>query len=368
MRLLKALYASLFCLLLGQTIFAQLPSIVTGHVTDASGAGIPEVKVEAITTCNGDRGTVAQTRNSTTTNERGEYSASYIFGAIPPPPSRSCALVVQSVIVEKTGLELRQLFYSRTNSNTEIRDFVGTPPSVLSIVSAADYNTTLSSESIAAAFGTGLASITASASTLPLPTTLGDVRVSVQGYNQAEQAAALFFVSPTQINYLLPAGLLDNSIALVKISSGAQLVAASFILINQVAPAIFTADASGHGLPAAVVLRIKSDGTQSYEAIGRFDPNTNKFIPIPIDLGAETDRVFLVLFGTGWRNRTPSTSSAGAYIADIFYEASFAGAHPTLVGVDQLNLLLPHSLAGRGEVAIQITVGAPSNRVSVNIR
>lgn len=38
-----------------------------------------------------------------------------------------------------------------------------------------------------------------------------------------------------------------------------------------VAPALFTADASGRGLAAALVLRIKADNSQSFEPVARFD-------------------------------------------------------------------------------------------------
>src|SRR5437868_1054331 len=68
-------------------------------------------------------------------------------------------------------------------------------------VSAASYATVVSPESIVAAFGVGLATEIKVASTIPLPTTLAGTTVRVNG-----EAALLFFVSPQQINYLIPAG------------------------------------------------------------------------------------------------------------------------------------------------------------------
>ena len=48
---------------------------------------------------------------------------------------------------------------------------------------------------------------------------------------------------------------------------------------------------------------------------------------------------------------------------------NFAGAQGTLIGLDQINVLLPRSLAGRGEVEIALTVdGKQANPVKVQIR
>jgi hypothetical protein len=38
-------------------------------------------------------------------------------------------------------------------------------------------------------------------------------------------------------------------------------------------------------VPAAVVLRIKANGAQSFEALTQFNQATNRFEPAPIDLG-----------------------------------------------------------------------------------
>jgi uncharacterized protein (TIGR03437 family) len=75
-----------------------------------------------------------------------------------------------------------------------------TPPAITSIVNAASFTPQLSPGCLAAIFGTNLASATATAATQPLPTTLGDVTVMVNSV-----AAPLQYVSPAQINFVLPA-------------------------------------------------------------------------------------------------------------------------------------------------------------------
>jgi uncharacterized protein (TIGR03437 family) len=87
-----------------------------------------------------------------------------------------------------------------------------------------------------------------------------------------------------------------------------------------------------------------------------------------VDLGAESDQVFLVLFGTGIRFRDSSgvvAATVGGEPAEVLY----AGSQNEYVGVDQVNLRLARSLAGRGEVDIVVRVdGQASNAVRVNVR
>jgi hypothetical protein len=72
--------------------------------------------------------------------------------------------------------------------------------------SAASYEKAVAPDSIVAAFGTNLTNVTQSANTLPLPTTLGNLTVEVNG-----RLASLFFVSPGQINYLLTADPVEGT-------------------------------------------------------------------------------------------------------------------------------------------------------------
>jgi uncharacterized protein (TIGR03437 family) len=59
------------------------------------------------------------------------------------------------------------------------------------------------------------------------------------------------------------------------------------------------------------------------------------------------------------------SAKIGGAAADVL----FAGAQPNLVGVDQVNLRVPRSLIGRGEVDVVLTVnGQTSNTVTVNVR
>ncbi len=231
-------------------------------------------------------------------------------------------------------------------------------------VSAANFAPRLSPNAIAAVFGRGLAKSTQPAPSQPLPLNIDGTSVEVIDSRGATRAAPLFFVSPNQVNLLIPEGTATGGVVLRILVDGI-LFADGVVTINTVAPALFSVSADGNGLAAGVILRIKADGTQSFEPIARFDSAQNKFVPIPIDFGAETDQVFLALFGSGIRGRS-ALGAINVRVGDVDLPAQFAGPQNDFVGLDQVNVLLPRTLGGRGEVTISMTVdGNLANPVNV---
>lgn len=243
------------------------------------------------------------------------------------------------------------------------------PTDPISTVSAASFlaGNPLASESISAAFGPNLAVVTQSSAATPLPTNLGGTQVLVKDNAGVERAAPLFFVSPNQVNYLIPAGTATGS-ATITILNWSGVVSRGSVQINAVAPGLFAANANGRGVAAAVIERVRANGTRSTEPVAQFDPEQNQFVPIPIDLGAAGDQVFLVLFGTGIRFRG-TLSAVTATIGGTNAEVSFAGAQSEFVGLDQVNLRLPVSLAGRADVDVTLMVdGQQANVVRIKIK
>lgn len=127
-------------------------------------------------------------------------------------------------------------------------------------------------------------------------------------------------------------------------------------------------NATGRGLPAAAALRVRGDGSQVYESIARFDMQRNEFVAVPIDLSNANEQVFLILFGTGFRNRL-SLNDVNVTLGNQTLAPLFAGAQGDLVGLDQVNLRLPASLRGSGNVNLTLNVeGKTSNTVTFNVR
>ena len=110
--------------------------------------------------------------------------------------------------------------------------------------------------------------------------------------------------------------------------------------ITRTAPGLFAANADGQGVPTAVFLRVRADGSSLYEPVARLEGN--RFVPAPIDLGPAGDQVFLVLYGTGIRFRQSISASVGGVDANVL----FAGAVAGFAGLDQINLSLPRALVG----------------------
>ncbi len=241
------------------------------------------------------------------------------------------------------------------------------PRSVVS-VSAANYRgPEVARESILAAFGNAFGTVTMAGATNPLPTELAGVKVVVRDSTGTDRMAPLFFVSPTQINYQVPAGTALGT-ASVTFFNAFGSSAVGEINVVAVTPALFTANANGQGVAAANVVRVRADGTQAQatEEIVTFDLTLNRWVANPINLGAETEQVFLILYGTGWRGRT---APATVMIGGLNSEVTFAAAQGQLIGLDQANVRIPRSLTGRGIVSVVFTADSKmSNTVEVNVR
>ena len=92
-------------------------------------------------------------------------------------------------------------------------------------------------ESIVSAFGAHLATGTKSAPSLPLPPTLEGTTVKVKDAAGVERPAPLFYVSPTQVNYEIPAGTAIG-IATITITAGDNTSSSAPLPIVPVAPGV----------------------------------------------------------------------------------------------------------------------------------
>lgn len=235
-------------------------------------------------------------------------------------------------------------------------------------VSAASYGgLAVATESIVSIFGAGMATAARSADITPLPTDLGGSRLRVIDSLGVPRFAPLFFVSPTQINCQIPPGT-SNGTASLSISLNGAFAGFGDLNVSNVAPGVFTADASGQGYPAAQVYRYRNNSLIAVDPVARFDPGQNKVVAVPIDLSSATDALFLTLFGTGMRYRS-GLNGVTATIGGVAAEVLFAGAQGDYVGLDQINLRLPDALKNRaGDVDVVLIVdGLAANTVRINL-
>ena len=167
--------------------------------------------------------------------------------------------------------------------------------------------------------------------------------------------ASVLFASPSQINFVIPAGL-DAGPATVTIGSQS-----TGVVLAPLAPSLFTLNEQG--LAAAYVTRVASGGAVTYEPVATLENGI--YVPVPIDV--TSGAAYLTLFGTGLRN----TSNYRALVNGNTVEVVYAGPQPSFSGLDQVNLLLPATLSGSGCANLALSTGPPglsSNTVYICIR
>ncbi len=239
----------------------------------------------------------------------------------------------------------------------------------LTVVSAASYSEkAIAPEAIVSAFGMDLAATTATATDtdpnqdgVQLPTMLGGTSVRIKSV-----AAPLLFVSPQQINFIIPAGIApstnDEDFAEVEVASSSGAVSRGKMSVAAVAPAIFTFDGSGRGMPAAYLARVKGAVVQ-YESLVERDTATGGLTFKPIDLGAEAERVFLILFLSGIRKAQDPDGDGNVNetvrvtLNGIEVTPSYAGRQPAFPGLDQVNVEIPRRFSGNRQLAVRVVSG-----------
>jgi len=204
--------------------------------------------------------------------------------------------------------------------------------------------------SLATLYGTNLASTTQNALSLPLPLILGGTHVTVQDHSGNSASAALLYVSPSQINLLMPDGLVAG-VATFSIDNGSGVPMTAIGAVGQVAPAIFSANGTGSG-PAAANAVV---GTKVLD------------LSLPIDLSGGTP-VYLTLYGTGIRNRS-SLENVSVSVNGSLMPVLYAGPQPDFAGLDQINVQLTPDLQGSGTAKVVVTVDQRESNIStINIR
>lgn len=245
-------------------------------------------------------------------------------------------------------------------------DFIYTTSAVVRpeavTVNGASFSSTapLTANGIGSVFGLDLANATVAATPgQPLPTTLSGTTVKVKDSLNVERDAQLFSVSPTQVNYLVPAQTATGN-ATVTVQSSLGTSSGRLNIVSS-APGIFTAATNGSGVAAADIQRVNS-GQSTYQ---RVFTGTNA---VPIAWNNGTESVYLLLYGTGIRGRS-LLSNVTVTVGGNAQQVDYAGVQPDFTGLDQMNILLNRNLAGRGNVDVVVTIdGRVANTVTVNFQ
>lgn len=199
---------------------------------------------------------------------------------------------------------------------------------------------------IVAVYGNSLAAETATAATIPLPLQLSDAQVLTGG-----TPMPLFYTSSSQINVLIPESASGLMRLGVRNGSGSHAIN---VLVERVAPSIFSQDQSGTGAAAAI------------------NANTGTLVTPhrPVHVG-EYIELFLTGLGTTtahngleYADQQPTVTISGQDC-----RVTFAGRAPGYLGLDQINCVVPPGLSGDDSAPLAVTSGGhTSNTVTIAIQ
>lgn len=313
-----------------------LPSVLQVRLRDANQtpfAGLP-VRFSVVS------GSATVSANPVLTNSSGIAETQVQLGNSAGPIRIAAAV---------TGSNLQTAF-----SATAVDGPFVSPAGIVSGASFQLAGAAVSPGGIISIFGSRLANGTASAASLPLPTTLGESRVELNGV-----PLSLFFVSPNQINAQAPADASTGTQQMV-VRSGGGASPAIPVALRRAAPGIFTINSSGSG-PGAITHAITGA------------PVSPASPAVPGE--------FVSVFATGLGTVVPAVSSGqpapsspvarttlpvAATVGGRPASVGFAGLAPGFAGLYQVNLQVPELSAGTAEVVLSVD-GVSSNAVTMEV-
>lgn len=210
----------------------------------------------------------------------------------------------------------------------------------------------------AAAFGTFAGVTQTVANVSPIPKTLAGVTVTVNG-----TAAPVYFVSPTQINFLVPAAVTPG-LRTVEVTAGGATQSGQ-VRVMSAAPGIFINTPSSDATPPQGAIlnqdgSLNTQGTpaQRGQVIQLYGTGPGALTAAVEDgAGAPSDPLA----------RTRSTPEV--FIGGVPAQVQFSGMAPGFAGLWQVNVYVPEQSFLRGRVPVQVYMdGVDSNEVSIFVQ
>ena len=214
--------------------------------------------------------------------------------------------------------------------------------------------------SLASLFGVGMvpASVSAQATTIPLPASLGGLSLTVGGI-----PAPLMYVSSTQVNFQVPWTVPTGPADVVATVNGTPLPKLT-VTIGAVEPGIFSV---GYGTGQAIAINSDGSLTAPANSIPGYATRPAKpgetIIILATGLGAVSPSIATgAAASDGIRN---TTVIPAVLINGTAATVAFHGLSPQFVGVNQLNVVVPSVSAG--VVSLQIDAGGVRTTDKVTI-
>lgn len=198
--------------------------------------------------------------------------------------------------------------------------------------------------SIISIYGQNLAGTLINGPTDPLLQTLGNVTVTVNN-----MLMPLLFVSPGQINAQVPAELTDGTYTLTVNFQGQPPVSGTFT-VKQNAPGVFT-QANAQNQPLAAALH--QDGT----LITASSPARRGEIVSLYGTGFGLSQAIVDGFPAPLTPLIPATGPVSINAGGVTVPATWAGAAPTLVGTDIVQVQIVDSIPSATTVNLTVSAG-----------
>ncbi len=174
------------------------------------------------------------------------------------------------------------------------------------------------------------------------------------------QSATIYAVTPSQVNFYIPNNAAPG---IATVTIGEQ---SGGVLIDTVAPGLYSADSTGTGVAAAGAAIYSASGTVTPENL--LTCSSSGCSPVPLEFGGPEDLLIVTLYGTGLRGFT-SPANVSATIGTAMAQVLYIGPQGQYAGLDQVNVVVPPSLAGAGVVPIILRVdGQTANVVTISVK
>jgi len=224
-------------------------------------------------------------------------------------------------------------------------------PAIAAVTNAGSYSTdAISPGSLISVFGSNLAAITASAQTVPLPMSVADTSVTINGV-----AAPVLFESPGQINAQVPWELAAGPANVVVRTRGASSHPVN-VTIQVAAPGLFT-DEGGYAAALNSDGSVNSAGHPALagSVVSVFFTGQGP-VTMAVDDGAPPPTGTIV----------SATSTISATIGGAAAQVQFAGLAPLYAGLAQMNVKVPAITSGVYPLIVRIG-GIASNTARLAI-
>jgi uncharacterized protein (TIGR03437 family) len=255
------------------------------------------------------------------------------------PATEAWLYFPRSIALDNAG----NVYIGDSNNNVLRKLTPVAPATANAVVNAASYSPQISPGSLATLFGTHLAASMMVANA-PLPNTLGNIAISVNG-----RPAPILAVTSTQVNFQVPWETQPGT-AQVSVSVNGTPANTLTVPVLTAAPGIFS-DASGHAIAQ----------NSDYSLITAANP---------AKAGAT---IIAYLTGSGPVNEPMSDgtvasasplaramSQTSATVGQLPAQVSFIGLAPGFVGLTQMNVVVPAGLAS-GAYPLSVSIGGQTS-------